>query len=157
MLLHPFLERLFGLLGWIKDGEWIDYISLQKGVLSLHYLVFGDQEVDENQLVLNKILCGVAIDEVINTQIELSVLETEKCIDLLHAVLEHWHIIKDSSKEALQETFLQRDGKLEIQNIGFELWIKDHGADILLEQLPWGIGMIKTPWMEGYLNCYWNQ
>jgi hypothetical protein len=157
VLLHPFLERLFGLVGWTKDGNWLDFISLQKGVLSLHYLVYGDQEIDENQLVLNKILCGVELDEVINTQLELSIFEKEKCLDLLQAVLEHWHIIKDSSKEALQETFLQRDGKLQIQNSGFELWIKDHGADILLQHLPWGIGMIKTRWMEHYLISNWNQ
>lgn len=157
VILHPFLERLFGLVGWTKDGNWLDFISLQKGVLSLHYLVYGDQEIDENQLVLNKILCGVELDEVINTQLELSIFEKEKCLDLLQAVLEHWHIIKDSSKEALQETFLQRDGKLQIQNSGFELWIKDHGADILLQHLPWGIGMIKTRWMEHYLISNWNQ
>lgn len=157
VLLHPFLERLFAMNGWTKEGEWLDYVSIQKGILSLHYLVFGEQEIDENQLILNKIICGLEIHEVVDVTVELTRTEKEKCVNLLQAVLEHWHIIKSSSIEALQETFLQREGKIEWQLDEFELWIKDHGADILLEHLPWGISMFKTPWMRNYMNCHWSQ
>lgn len=157
VLLHPFLTMLFEQLQLTNNQEWTNATNQQKGILLLHYLVHGEVEIEENQLVLNKILCGFEVDEVVNTQIILEPHEKEKCISLLEAVLEHWSIMRSSSKEALQETFLQREGKLEIQSSGYELWIAEKGYDILLEQLPWGIGMVKTPWMDHYLTCNWNQ
>jgi len=37
-----------------------------------------------------------------------------------------------------------------------ELWVEQKGVDILMAQIPWGIGMIKTPWMKRFLECHWN-
>ena len=156
ILLHPFLSMLFEQLNLTVNQEWASQMAQQKGALLTHYLVYGDTEVDESELVLNKILCGLEITEIVNTQIVLENYEKEKCQSLLDAVLEHWKVMKNSSKEALQETFLQREGKLVFQTNEYEMWIEEKGYDILLEQLPWGIGMIKTPWMENYLNCHWS-
>ena len=156
VILHPFLPTLFEQLGLTEKNEWVNKPALQKAVLLTHYLVFGESEIDESQLILNKILCGLSIDEVINTQLILEENEKERCKSLLDAVLDYWKIMSNSSKEALQGTFLQREGKLEIQVNGFEMWMEEKGYDILLEQLPWGIGMIQTPWMESYLTCNWN-
>ncbi|MFC4816458.1 contractile injection system tape measure protein [Flavobacterium sp. GCM10023249] len=157
VILHPFLPMLFEQLGFTMNQEWTSELARQKAILVSHYLVFNNQEMEESQMILNKIICGWSIEEVITTQVILEENEKEKCQSLLDAVLEHWKIMRNSSKEALQETFLQREGKLEIQANGFEMWIEEKGYDILLEQLPWGIGMIKTPWMESYLICNWNQ
>ncbi|MCL9803994.1 contractile injection system tape measure protein [Flavobacterium amniphilum] len=157
VLLHPFLPMLFEKLGLTEKNEWAYEQAKQKAVLLTHFLVFGEQEIEESQLVLNKIMCGLPISEVINTQLVLQIEDKEKCNSLLEAVLEHWTIMRNSSKEALQGTFLQREGKLEIQMNGFEMWMEEKGYDILLEQLPWGINMIRTPWMESYLTCNWNQ
>jgi hypothetical protein len=157
VILHPFLPMLFEKLGLTGENEWLYEQAKQKAVVLTHYLVFGEQEIEESQLVLNKILCGLPIEEVINAQLVLETEDKEKCHSLLEAVLEHWTTMRNSSKEALQETFLQREGKLEIQRNGFEMWMEEKGYDILLGQLPWGIGTIKTPWMESYLTCNWNQ
>lgn len=157
VLLHPFLASLFEQLQLTENQEWKSAINQQKGVLLTHYLVYGESDIEENQLLLNKILCGVEPDEIINVQLSLEQHQKEKCQSLLTAVLEHWSIMKTSSREALQEAFLQREGKLEIQDNGYEIWVEEKGYDILLEQLPWGIGMVKTPWMNAYLTCHWNQ
>ena len=62
-----------------------------------------------------------------------------------------------SSIEALQQTFLQREAKLtRLPNHEYELWFEEKGVDILLDQLPWGLGTIQTPWMENYLICHWH-
>ena len=156
VLLHPFLSTLFEKLGLTQTNEWVNGHAQQKAILLTHFLVFGELEMEENQMVLNKILCGLPIEEVVNTQLVLEIEDKEKCQSLLEAVLEHWAIMRNSSKEALQETFLQREGKLEIQMNGFEMWMEEKGYDILLDQLPWGINTIRTPWMENYLICHWN-
>lgn len=157
VILHPFLPTLFEQLELTENKEWVNKTALQKAVLLTHYLVFGDSEIYESQLILNKILCGLSIDEVINTQLILEENEKERCNSLLDAVLDYWKIMSNSSKGALQETFLKREGKLELQVNGFEMWMEEKGYDILLEQLPWGIGIIQTPWMDSYLTCNWNQ
>ncbi|WP_080778380.1 contractile injection system tape measure protein [Chryseobacterium phocaeense] len=156
VILHPFLKTLFEKSGLYENDSWKTELSVQKAVLLTQYLVTGKDEIQENELLLNKILCGYDTGKVINTQLEITDEEKELCKDLLEAVLEHWTVMGKSSVAALQETFLQRNARLEeIRENSFELWVEEKGFDILLDQLPWGIGMIKTPWMEEFLVCNW--
>ncbi|MBB6369159.1 contractile injection system tape measure protein [Chryseobacterium shigense] len=156
VILHPFLKTLFEKSNLYEHDSWTTEISVQKAVLLTQYLVTGKDEIQENELLLNKILCGYDTGKVINTQLEITDEEKELCKDLLEAVLEHWSVMGKSSVAALQETFLQRNARLEeIRENSFELWVEEKGFDILLDQLPWGIGMIKTPWMGEFLLCNW--
>ncbi|NHN27099.1 hypothetical protein FIA58_015555 [Flavobacterium jejuense] len=158
VLLHPFLKALFEQLNLCEsNGNWTKKISQHKAILLTQFLVFGEEKINESDLVLNKILCGFPIEAVVNVKLKMTKEEKDKCKSLLEAVNEHWKVMNKSSIEALQQTFLQREAKLEfVSEDEFELWVEEKGYDILLEQLPWGIGMIQTPWMENYLNCHWS-
>ncbi len=157
VILHPFLKTLFEQLELCENGIWKNKKSQHKAVLLTQYLTIGKKKIQENDLILNKILCGLPVEDVINTKLRITAEEKERCHSLLKAVLEYWKTMSSSSVEALQETFLQREGKLEAERENtYELWVEEKGYDILLAQLPWGIGMIKTPWMENYLTCHWN-
>ncbi|MFT3794686.1 contractile injection system tape measure protein [Flavobacterium sp.] len=157
VILHPFLPTLFEQTGLCQDNHWTSEPSQHKAVLLTQYLVSGETVFFENELALNKILCGLPVESVINTQLQLSDDEKQKCHQLLEAVNEHWKAMNGSSIVALRETFLQREGKIDASNDPFfELWVAEKGVDILLEQLPWGIGLFKTPWMLDYMNCYWD-
>lgn len=157
VLFHPFLEALFNQLDLYKDGDWTSKRNQHKSVLITQYLIHGEGKIAENELALNKIVCGLAIENVVNTQIEFSEYEIDKCQKLLQAVLQHWKVLKDTSIQGLRETFLQRDGKIVLkENETIELWVEQKGVDILLAQLPWGISMIQTPWMKNYLHCNWD-
>jgi hypothetical protein len=120
------------------------------------FLITGLLDFNENEMILNKTLCGSDVVSEINTKLKISKKEKEQCQSLLQAILEHWSVMKDSSIEALRETFLQRNGKLVFNESRIELWVEQKGVDILLSQLPWGIGMIRTPWMEEYLTVNWE-
>jgi hypothetical protein len=157
ILFHPFLKSLFEQLELTKNDIWTSKTSQHKAILLTQFLIKGETKIGENELILNKILCGFPIENVVNTQLEITQKEIEKCESLLNAVIEHWKILGDTSVAGLRETFLQREGKiLFTENEKLELWVKQEGVDILLSQLPWGIEMIKTPWMEDFLQCYWN-
>lgn len=157
VILHPFLKSLFEQLHLSKNDIWTTKMNQHKAILLTQFMITGQEKSFENELVLNKILCGFPLENVINTQLKITKKEKEKCYSLLQAVSEHWKVMSQSSIGALQESFLQRNGKIIIQNEShFELWVEEKGFDILLEQLPWGIGMVKTPWMEGYLTCNWS-
>lgn len=157
VILHPFLPNLFQKLNLCKDEVWKNNQSQHKAILLTQYLVTGQEVFFENELVLNKLMCGFPIESVVNTKQKISRKEKETCKDLLSAVIEHWKVLKGTSTEALRETFLQRAGKLSVSETHPpELWVEEKGVDILLESLPWGTGMIRSPWMEEFLMVYWN-
>ena len=156
VILHPFLKPLFEQTSLCENDNWISEESQHRAILLSQYLISGKTEIFENELVLNKLICGLPIESIVNTKLVLSELEKEKCENLLTAVLEYWKPLQASSAETLRETFLQRNGKLSLKNNNQELWVEEKGVDILLEQLPWGIGTIKTPWMTEFLICNWR-
>lgn len=157
VILHPFLQSLFEQLNLCKNDIWTKKMNQHKAILLTQFMITGQEKSFENELFLNKILCGFPVESVVNTQLKITKKEKEKCYSLLQAVSEYWKVMQKSSVEALQESFLQRNGKIIIQGESrFELWVEEKGFDILLEQLPWGIGMVKTPWMEEYLICNWS-
>ncbi|UFH33152.1 hypothetical protein LNP04_05395 [Chryseobacterium sp. C-71] len=157
VILHPFLLNLFQKLDLCNNEVWIDKESQHKAVLLIQYLVTGQEVFFENELILNKLMCGFPIESVINTKQKISKKEKEVCNDLLLVVLEYWSVMKNSSVEALRETFLQRAGKLSLSETHpSELWVEEKGVDVLLASLPWGIGLVQTPLMNNFLHCYWN-
>ncbi|WP_312078191.1 contractile injection system tape measure protein [Chryseobacterium sp.] len=156
VILHPFLQRLFESLELTEKNEWKSENDAQKAVLLLHFLVYGDSDFSEDQIVLNKIICGLKSDEVINVNIQLNDDEKEACEELLNAVVQHWSVMSNSSVSALRETFLQRNAKLILNKEDFELYVEEKGFDVLLNGLPWGISTIRTAWMNKVLFCHWN-
>jgi Contractile injection system tape measure protein len=157
VLFHPFLLSLFEQLELCVSEKWKTKKDQHKAVLLTQYLIFGQDVFFENELIFNKVLCGLPVDSLVNTKLKITKKEKEKCQSLLLAVIEHWKPMRTSSVEALRETFLQRNGKLDLHNPNaIELWVEEKGYDVLLSQLPWGIGTFRTPWMDEYLICNWS-
>jgi len=157
IITHPFLPTLFKKLNLCNDEDWTDKNSQHKAILLTQYLITGQEIFFENELILNKLLCGFPVEDVVNTKQKIKKEEKEACDELLSAIIEHWKTLQGTSLEGIRETFLQRAGKLSLSvSHPSELWVEEKGVDILLSALPWGIGMIQTPWMENFLHCYWN-
>ena len=87
---------------------------------------------------------------------ELSAAELEEAAALLEAVIQHWEALRNTSADGLRGTFLVRPGKVTLREDGdWWLQVESKSYDILLDQLPWGIGMIKLPWMQRMLRVEW--
>jgi len=157
VLLHLFLKPLFEQLNLCQDNAWNDKKSQHKAILLTQFLVTGNTQFHENELILNKIFCGMEIDEEVNLKLKITQKEKARSKSLLTSVLQHWTAMNNSSMEALQESFLTRNGKLSFNiSNSIELQVESKGVDVLLGQLPWGIGYIKTPWMKEHLICEWS-
>jgi hypothetical protein len=66
-------------------------------------------------------------------------------------------VLRNTSPDGLRGTFLIRSGKLCLRDGGdWSLQVESNSFDILLDQLPWGISMIKLPWMEKMLWVEWR-
>jgi hypothetical protein len=64
-------------------------------------------------------------------------------------------LLKTTSVASLRSTFLQRQGVLKSAESGWVLLVERKAYDILLEQLPWGVGMIRLSWMHAPLRVEW--
>lgn len=76
---------------------------------------------------------------------------------LLEAVVRNWPVLKNTSADGLREAFLQRPGQLLWQEAQ-ERWlvrVERRAHDLLLEQLPWTISMVKLGWMEEMVVVEW--
>jgi hypothetical protein len=65
-------------------------------------------------------------------------------------------MLKGTSIDGLRETFLQRNGKLFTKNDNLALQIEQSSIDMLLDHLPWNLGIIKLPWMKDLLKVEWR-
>ena len=102
-------------------------------------------------------LCGVGLDEPIEADVGLTDAETEEAVALLDAALGHWGALGSSAPDALRGEFLMRPGTLSVNADGdWLLRVEERTVDILLDQLPWGVSLIKLPWMDRLLRVAWR-
>jgi len=156
VLLNPFLATYFVRLDMMVGGKFINADAQLRAVHLLQYLVNGKSNNPEHFLVLNKVFCNVPVEEPVPAEITLTDREKETSEQLLRAVIGNWDKLKNTSIEGLQESFLQRDGALVFKDDAWHLKVEQRGYDVLLQTLPWTIGMIKTPWMDNFLYVEWT-
>jgi hypothetical protein len=151
VIVAPFLTAFFKKLNLVNDDKLTDKA---KAVTLLNYLVTGNTAFDEFDIVLNKVVCGEAIEAFIKP-IEITAEEKQEADDLLAAVIEHWSVLKNTSPDGLRGNFLQREGRLMFDDSKWNLKVQEQSFDMLLAHLPWGIGVVKLPWMEHVLYVEW--
>ncbi len=155
VLLHPFLQPYFEDLKLTENKKFVSEEAQKRVVLLLYYISTGLSEVAEFNLVLQKILCGYISEESLPASIELTEQEIGESKKLLQSVINYWPPLKNTSIEALQNTFLQRKGKLIETETGWQLTVEQKTVDILLAKLTWGFSTIKLPWMNALLTVDW--
>jgi hypothetical protein len=156
IILHPFLEALFRDRGLLEQRNFRDAVARQRAVHLLGFLGFGREAVPEYGLLLAKLLCGLAFEEPLEP-VDLDEDDRTACDALLCAVLGHWTALRSGSPEWLRTQFFLRDGKLEPVDFGWRLTVERCAQDVLLARLPWGLGVIGLPWMEGRIYVRWTE
>lgn len=156
ILLHPFIVNLFKHLEYTKDKKFIDEYHQHQAALVLQYLCNGETKNPEYNLVLNKIICGIPTSTSIENTLIINKEIKSQCQLLLESSIKHWPVIKTTSPQGLQNTFLNREGKLhQKENDDWKLFIENKTVDILVSKIPWSISMIKLPWMKSILWVDW--
>ena len=168
VLLWPYLQRFFGNLKLTDGIAFKDRESTEKAVRILHFLVSPDEPLAENLLPLAKILCGLDVNDLVPTIEEdgrlmtITTEEVEAGKELIKAVIENWGTIGSTSVKGFQNSFLQREGRLENDDptakagqAGWKLKVEQRTYDMLLDSLPWNINLIKLPWMPKPLHVEW--
>lgn len=156
VLLHPFLQPFFTEAELLNEQNQFTSIAARyKAAVLLYYLQCGNEQFNEWEMALNKIICGISSDEIIPDNILMSEKEKEECNFLLQTVVNYWEALKGASIEALQSTFILREGKITWKEEYWLIQVERTGVDILLERLPWGFSTIKLPWLESLIHTEW--
>jgi hypothetical protein len=155
ILLHPFIPYGFQRVGLVNGEGFVNREAQHRAVHLLQYMVNGKEAHAEHELALNKILCALPLEEPVPAEMPLTGEEKQLCGELLKVVIQRWEKMNNSSVEGFQAAFLQREGALWEKDGDWWLRVEARGYDMILQTLPWGIGMIKTPWMEQTIYTEW--
>ena len=156
VLLHPFLSSLFAVLNLLQNKQFINLQAQEKAINILYYLATGNTAAEEYELIIPKILCGFPIENIITKSTDLSAIEMEEADGLLTAVIAQWSILKNTSPTGLREGFLKRNGKVFTKNTELYIQVETGSIDMLLDQLPWGLNIIKLPWVNNIIRTEWR-
>lgn len=154
LLIHPFLKSLFENCGLLNKDNTINNPEIAAHLL--HYIATGQEQDYENTMAFEKFLCNIPIAQPIERNIILSEKMKKEAATMLQAVLSNWDVMKKSSAELLQNEFLQRPGKLNIN--GDEspvILIERKTQDVLLDKLSWNLSIVKLAWKKRIIYVNW--
>ncbi len=155
ILLWPYLPTLLERRGYRNDDGWTTADAPRRAVHLLQHLVAQDTPAMEHELLLNKLLCGLAPDDPVDFEIALLKPDADEADALLSAVMQHWTPLNNSSVASLRQSFLQRPGLLEAVDQDWRLRVERRAYDLLLESLPWGLGLVRLSWMQCSIEVQW--
>lgn len=151
-----YIPVLFQRLGLTDGHKFVDSQSQLQALFCLQWMTNNTNSAPEYQLLLNKILCGVAPSTAIPQQVALPEGAETLIEGLLTAIIAHWRVLGKTSISGLQTTFIQREGVLSVTPEHWQLNIIPGTFDMLLDQLPWTFQTIKYPWMDIPLFVSWR-
>ena len=160
VLAGPFLPRFFALLDLTAPDEagrpqWRSTDARDRAVHLTQMLVDGRSDAPEPTLALNRLLCGVPPDEPGLAAIDPTADEARICRSLLDGMIANWPQMATSSRDALQQTFLQREGRINDGEAGLAVDVARKTLDILLSSVGWSYSLIAHPWMPRPLSVRW--
>jgi len=155
VILWPFLENFFNRLDLIVDNQFKDEAAAQRAVGLLQYIAGEDESPLETLLPLNKVLCGMAPEEVFDFGAEITEQEKQECNDLIMAVIHQAPILNEMSSAGFRASFLLRQGQLSARDGNLLLRVERETHDIVLDRFPWSVSIVRLPWMEAMMQVEW--
>lgn len=157
VLLWPYLGTLFERAGLMRNSEFSDNEARQQAVLLLEFIASEDENPADDKLLFNKLLCGYPLDAPITVSLQMDENLEQLCSGLLEAIISSWAILGNTTINGLRESFLLREGKLNVNEENTELMVDPRAYDMLLDQLPWSLSPVKLSWMQQNLIVYWRR
>lgn len=154
VLLWPYLNRFFDQLGLVDKRQFVDEAAAHRAVGVLQFLAAGTELPLEHQCGLNKILCGLDWQEVLDFEEPITEAETQASLELLEAVIANANI-GQMSVDGFRGSFLLRQGILRTGNGVWQLQVEQASYDVVLERVPWTWSMVKLPWMAWGMGVEW--
>lgn len=157
VILYPYISLYLERLGLLEGVKLKDKETQLKAINTLQFLVTGEDNHNEFELMFIKIICGMPATEVYKQQQPLSDEDKVLANSLLLNVISQWSTIGDTSIEGLRVSFLQRNGKLNFTDEAIYLNVEPAPFDMLIDYLPWSISLINFSWLEKIIHVSWRK
>lgn len=153
ILLHPFLGSFFTDCGVLTKDNYFSDPNL--AVHLLHYAATGEIEAPDFDLQFEKMLVGLATERPLDRFVTISQKHKSKVEELVKSLLENWPKLKNTSADTVRLEFLQRSGKIQKEGNTIRIIMDRKVQDILLDGLPFNLGMVKLPWRKELIVVEW--
>jgi hypothetical protein len=153
LLIHPFLKAFCK--RWELLTESDELKSPEEMVHILHFMATGRENDAEFELSMEKFLCGLDADTVLEKESTITDEMKENVEELLQSAITHWTALKGTSVAALRGEFLMRPGKVEVGENHISVTMERKVVDILIDKLPWTLNYIKLPWRKELIRVTW--
>jgi hypothetical protein len=155
VLLQGFIDVYFNRQGLIANGSFQSDEKQRAAVHYLQYLATGNMATEEPYLIMNKLLCGIAIASPIESGVEMHEHEIETAESLIRAVIDYWPAIGCCSIAGFQGNWLIRNGVLKETPEYWDLVVEKRAYDILLQRAPFSFSTINFSWMQKPIYVTW--
>jgi hypothetical protein len=153
ILIHPFLKHLFENCKLLNKDNTINNPEIAAHLL--HYIATEQEQDYEHEMLFEKLLCNIPVNQTINRNILLSEELKNHADEMLRAVLENWQIMKNSSVALLRNEYLQRPGKIILTGDNPKVLVERKTQDILLDKISWNLGIVKLAWKNKVIFVDW--
>lgn len=152
VILHPFLPQFFKVLNIdLKNPE-----QALRAVHLLQYIVTKRTHTPEEELTLNKLLCGVPLSSPVPAGLDDMTEQERQTADMIiKAATGNWTAMKNTSVDNFRVTFLQRGGRITETSEAFVLRVNSSPLDLLLQTMPWAMGILRYSWMPKMVTVEW--
>jgi Contractile injection system tape measure protein len=155
VLLNSYLPILFEKLNLTKDNKFLNTASQSAAVNSLQYLAAGSVNKDAQGAGLSKLLCGMDINEPLTGCFDITETGKQLMEGLIKAAIGYWPATGQTSVDGFRANWLIREGELSEQDDKYELIVERRAYDVLIQQAPFSLSIIKYAWMGKPLHISW--
>lgn len=156
VILNAYLSYFFDRCGLLGNGGFASEDAAKRAVQLLQFVFDPENSWGEEELVLNKLICGLPLQTLISGEFTPSELEEEISEQMLEAIISHWELVKNSSTQGFRESWLWREGKLTRKEKNWELLVEQRPYDVLLDYKPFSISPVSFSWMKLPINVIWR-
>ena len=156
VLLQPYYSRLFMALKMVNKGKFVNEEAQIRATHMLQYITTRQTETPENELVLNKIMCGLPLSTPVPMDVGLTEQELGTCDSLLQGAINNWSRMRTMTPDALRGTFLIREGSVKEEADRWKLKVEKGSFDMLLRTLPWGFTFVRYGWLPKFIAVEWE-
>lgn len=156
ILLYPYLYRFFKDLDYMSEDKMLKNDKHNSAVTLMVYLLTGKEEAFDYQLHFIKWLLGIPVGALISIEGN-SLTDNEKALadTVLLSLKSHWSVLKNTSIPTIRESFLQRAGMMKLDDEQCYLHIERKGIDVLIDQIPYSLSIIRLPWIKQSIIVTW--
>lgn len=163
LLVHPFLPLLFQQAGYLNETKpgFKDPASQVRAIFLLQYLVYGEEkEYPETELFLNKIIVDKQPGSPLPRRCPLTGEETELVHSLMDGLRRIWSHVQHTSDAGIRQSFFQREGMISREGenpVRWKVKVKDRAYDILLDNIPWSLNLVRISWAKYLIEINWRK